>query len=275
MSDHEGICTASHGVFADRWHSISKSIALLASTIAAKAVIDVGISYIAVMCCIAAVAMMCLWNVRLKMCLSHEKHVRSLETARLVQSGETLRTTQRDLLDAKHDISVMESIMGNEQQKTRDRLDKALSDLDSAYCKISSLEENSRTQQKDELEKSNSKATDLGSELAKVKGELVEARSTMALLEAKRNGELEQANSKVTYLGAELAKVESELAEAKSIMAILQTEQNNELEQANSKVTYLGSELAKVEGELAEAKSIMAFLQEEECPTPKRHRWSY
>jgi chromosome segregation ATPase len=274
-SDREGIYSASHGIVSDQWHSISKSIALLASAIVAKAVIDIGLSYIAVMCCIVAFAMMYLWSVRLKMHLSHQKH----------KSSEALRAIQRDIAEARQSKceagTALEnalfdlSLMDIEQQKTRDKLDKTVSDLDSACCKISSLEDNSRAQQNDELEEARSQVTEFRTELAKTLSELVEAKSRMASLQTERNNDLEQANSKVTYLESELAKAEGELAEAKSIMAFLQTERNNELEQANSKVTYLGTELAKVEGELAEAKSIMAFLQAEECPTPKRHRCSY
>jgi len=119
----------------------------------------------------------------------------------LSQSGETIKTMQADLTEAQqHQCETGMSLekalsdlsqMQIEQEQTRKKRDKALTDLESACCTISILEGDSQAKRNDQLEQANSMVMFLGSELAKTEGELDEAKSRLAsqVVEIMDNGE--------------------------------------------------------------------------------------
>jgi hypothetical protein len=209
--DREGIFASRNEIvscrsFADSGHTISKSIVVLASAIVAKAVIDIGISYIVIMFCVVAVQVLLLWSVSLNKRLSQQKQMHSLDRLRmctcrasLAHYNETIKMMQADLWGAEQrqcetrmalkkastDLSQMQS----DQEQARQKLDKALSDLDGARCTISILESESETKRNDELEQSNGLVMFLGSELAKTEGELEKAKASLVRLQAEEGPE--------------------------------------------------------------------------------------
>lgn len=202
--DREGIFASRNEIvsfrsFADSGHTISKSIVVLASAIVAKAVIDIGISYIVIMFCVVAVQVLLLWSVSLNKRLSQQKQMHSLDRASLAHYNETIKMMQADLWGveqrqcetrmalkkASTDLSQMQS----DQEQARQKLDKALSDLDGARCTISILESESETKRNDELEQSNGLVMFLGSELAKTEGELNNAKASLVRLQAEEGPE--------------------------------------------------------------------------------------